>query len=164
MYRENSGSYADQDLLNCVLHDEICTLPIQYNVNPRAMQFSYKELVYMYKLNSKSYYTEEEFEAGLRNGHNPVVYHCSDPCGGRPWQIGNHHIFTEKWDYYYEHSVWNKWYSKVEYHPNNLSVIQYWLYSHLPKWLYIKILRYSAQYAALKIVKKYSAYKKQRGL
>ena len=153
--------YIDQDLINCVLHDEICTLPIQYNVNPRAIQYSYKELTYIYGLDEHSYYTEKEFNDGLRNGHSPVVYHCSDPCTGRPWQEGNHHIFTEKWDYYYEHSMWCKLYSKIEYHPIYLAVIQYWLYSHLPKWMYIRILKYSARRAMSKIIKKYSHYKKE---
>lgn len=153
--------YVDQDLINCVLHDEICTLPIQYNVNPRAIQYSYKELVYIYGLNEKSYYTENEFNQGLRNGNTPVVYHCSDPCGGRPWQKGNHHIFAEKWDYYYEHSMWCQLYGKMEYHPNYLAVVQYWLYAHLPKWLYIRILKFSARRAMSKTVRDFSRYQKK---
>lgn len=154
--------YVDQDLINCVLHDEICTLPIQYNVNPRAIQYSYKELIYIYGLNEKSYYTEQEFNQGLRNGNTPVVYHNSDPCAGRPWQVGNHHIFAEKWDYYYEHSMWCKLYNKMEYNPYYLAVIQYWLYSHLPKWIYIRILRISSRYAMRKQIKMFSVYKKAK--
>ena len=154
--------FVDQDLLNCVFHQEICALPIQYNVNPRAMQYTYKELIYMYGLDSSSYYTEAEFNNGLRNGCKPIVYHCSDPCAGRPWEIGNHHIFTSKWDYYYECSIWSKWYRKVEYHPNNLSVIQYWLQLHLPKWIYIRMHKYFARKAMQKIVKEYSCQKSSK--
>ena len=145
--------FVDQDLLNCVLHDEICTLPIQYNVNPRAIQFSYKDLIYIYGLNEQSYYTEKEFNEGLRNGGKPIVYHCSDPCGGRPWQIGNHHIFTQKWDYYYEGSEWVNWYKKKDYCPSRLAKFQYNLYCKVPKWIYIRILRNASKRAMKKTVK-----------
>lgn len=153
--------FVDQDLLNCVLHDEICTLPIQYNVNPRAIQYSYKELIYIYGLNGNSYYTEKEFNDGLRNGNEPVVYHCSDPCGGRPWQIGNHHIFTEKWDYYYKNSMWSTLYQKREYNPSKLAVIEYYLYSNLPKYIYIRILKTVSKRAMIKSVKMHTKYQRK---
>lgn len=152
--------FVDQDLINCVLHDEICTLPIQYNVNPRAMQFSYEELIYIYGLNEHSYYSKEQFMKGLRGGHAPVVYHCSDPCGGRPWQLGNHHIFAEKWDYYYN-SMWSERYPKKEYNPVWLAVLQYWLYTHLPRRIYIWLLKNSSRRSMLKEVKNHMRYEKR---
>lgn len=154
--------FVDQDLINCVLHDEICTLPIQYNVNPRAMQFSYKQLTYIYGLNEDNYYTKNEFQNGLRNGRRPVVYHCSDPCGGRPWQAGNYNVFAKHWDYYFKKSSWYKTYVKEKYDPGSIEKIQYWLYSHLPKSIYAIILKYSARWAMVKTVKKYRMYQKHR--
>ncbi len=148
--------FVDQDLINCVLHNEICTLPVQYNVNPRAMQFSYNELTFIYGLRKGAYYTEEEFNAGLRNGNGPIIYHCSDPCGGKPWQEGNHHIFAEKWDYYYQKSMWSKLYKKTEYNPIWLAKIQYFLYRYLPHCVYIIFLAISSKWAMCKIVKRFS--------
>ena len=149
--------YVDQDLINCVLHDEICTLPIEYNVSPYAMQYSYRELTYVYGLNDKSYYTEEEFNTGLRNG-SVKVYHCTH--GARPWHEGNHHAFAQKWDYYYERSIWHELYKKRPYQPTRLSIIQEWLSLHLPRKLWMKIHRYFAIKNMKNLVKKDISLKK----
>lgn len=153
--------FVDQDLINCVLHDEICTLPIQYNVNPRAMQYSYKELTYIYGLNEENYYTEEEFDSGIRSGNIPVVYHCSDPIGGKPWQQGNHHFFRDKWDHYYYNSMWCNLYSKKEYKPVKIAQIQWFLYKVLPRNIYIFILHHCSKVAMKKTVKNFLVYRKK---
>ncbi len=153
--------FADQDLINRVLHDEICTLPIQYNVNPRAMQFTYKQLAYVYGLNEDNYYTEHEFRSGLRNGHAPVVFHCAG-IDGRLWEIGSHNVFATKWNYYFKKSSWYKTYMKKKYELGMAGKIQYWLYRHLPRNMFVIILENCSRWAMVKMVKEYKKYQKNR--
>lgn len=153
--------FADQDLINSVLHDEICTLPIQYNVNPRAMQFTYRQLVYVYGLNEDNYYTEKEFQRGLRNGHAPTVYHCSG-IDGRPWEMGNHNVFAKNWNYYYKKSLWYKKNKMKKYEPGTVGKIQYWFYSHLPQCVFVVILKNCSRWAMVKMVKEYVKYQKNQ--
>lgn len=153
-----SYPFVDQDLINCVLHDEIFTLPPQYNVNPRALQFSYRELCFIYGLNENNYYSEKEFEYALRK-NKPVVYHCSDPCGGKPWQLGNHHIWTSLWDKYYYGSSWSKYRDKMEYAPSDMDKKQYWLFVHLPHGVYVIVLRFFSKRAMKKLVRNFGKNK-----
>ncbi len=152
--------FVDQDLINGVLHDEIRALPIQYNVNQRSMQFSYRWLTYIYGLNEDNYYTAEEFRKGLRNGHAPIVYHCTDQSTGRPWQSGNHHEFAKEWDFYFRKSLWYRSYKKKKYRPSKIDKIQYWLYCYLPKSIYAVILRECSKWAMVKIEKSYRKYQR----
>ena len=117
------------------------------------------ESQYIYGLNETNYYSEKEFEDGIRIG-SPVIFHCSDPVGGKPWEEGNHNVFGPIWDYYYFNSMWSSLYPKIKYDPGCLAKLQWAVYKLFPKKLYIFILRYSSEYAMRKIVKKYMKYRK----
>lgn len=92
----------DQDLLNIVFSGQIAVVPQKYNCYP--VIFLYKE----YKFLKKScgiidFYSEEEVEEAKRN---PVVLHCLEEFGLRPWHEGKH-TYKEMWGKYLKISPWS---------------------------------------------------------
>lgn len=145
--------YVDQDLINAVLPDEISTLPMEYNVNPRVMLYSYRQICIAYGMNEENYYSKDEYEY-VHNG-NVKVYHCSDPAAGKPWQTENRHVYSEIWNTYFEKSLWKDIYVKEKYHPNVYSEMQHILSKIMPKTLYVVILGCVAKRMMKKLVLKY---------
>ncbi len=90
-------------------------------------------------MGQKKAQNQKLYKNEFQNGRRLVVYHCSDPCGGMPW---------------------HKTYVKEKYDPGSIEKIQYWIWSHLPKSIYAIILKYSARWAMVKMVKKYRMYQK----
>jgi len=142
--------FVDQDLINCVLYDEISILPMRYNVNPRVMLYSYKNLCVAYGMNEKNYYTKTEYDEVRKE--KPIVYHCSDPAAGRPWEIGNHHIYSSVWNKYFQISMWNGIYEKKIYTANRNSRLQQFVSRIVPQCLYVIILGYGSKNSMIKIV------------
>ena len=126
--------YVDQDLINCVLKNDISFLPLKYNVNPRVMQYSYKNLNRIYGINEKNYYSIDEYNQVKKN--NPVGYHCADPTAGRPWEENNRHIYSSVWSKYLKLSLWKDCCKKRVFKPIMRVKMQYFLECILPKSLY----------------------------
>lgn len=145
--------FVDQDLINCVLKNEIALLPLKYNVNPRVMQYSYKHLCKIYGMNEKNYYSKSEYDEVRKE--KPVGYHCSDPASGRPWEENSNHIYAEIWNHYFEKSVWYGYYTKKTYEKTSLVMKQQFLKKVLPKWMYVCVLSYAAKRSMKKLVLKY---------
>ncbi len=148
--------FVDQDLINCVLHNEISTLPMRYNVNPRVMLYTYKNLCTAYGMNEKNYYSKIEYNEVRKN--KPVVYHCSDPAAGRPWENGNHHIYSPIWNEYFQKSLWDGVYIKRSYTANRNSMIQQILSKIVPQCIYVRILRHGARKSMIRIVNVFQMY------
>lgn len=146
-----SYPFVDQDLINCVLHEEIAILPIEYNVNPRVMVYNYGQLCTAYGMNPENYYGKKEYDR-VHKGE-PIVYHCSDPAAGRPWEEGNRHIYSDVWNKYFEKSMWSAIYKKKTYIPNLSSKWQNILSKILPKCIYVYMLQYGAKTGMKKLIK-----------
>jgi len=92
----------DQDLMNLVFHDEIQTLPLTYNLNTASLW--YKDYHFFTSAHGLvKYYSEAEFNRATRN---PIILHCMNTFGGRPWYEGDH-AAKETWSGYLEMSPWN---------------------------------------------------------
>lgn len=153
IYKGANYPFVDQDLINCVLREDITTLPLKYNVNPRVMQFSYKHLCRIYGMNERNYYSKLEYDE-VQN-KKPIGYHCSDPAAGRPWENNSNHIYAAIWNFYFEKSIWHNTYVKKTYQKTKLVVIQQFLQKIFPKSLYTLILSFAAKRSMKKLVLEY---------
>lgn len=153
IYNGVNYPFVDQDLINCVLKEDITSLPLRYNVNPRVMQYSYKYLCKIYGMNEKNYYSKSEYDEVQKE--KPIGYHCSDPAAGRPWENNSNHIYTEIWNLYFEKSIWYNTYTKKVYQKNKLVMIQQFLQKIFPKRLYTLVLSFAAKRSMKKLVSEY---------
>ncbi len=148
--------FVDQDLISAVLNEDIYVLPIEYNVNPLAVELEYDELCYVFGLNDRNYYSKTEFEESIRNGNNPIVYHCSQPNEGRPWMTGNRNAFSEIWNHYYSISSVKEWYEKKPFEQNYITILEGLMKRMLPRRMYLYFYKNASRWFMVHgIVNKY---------
>jgi lipopolysaccharide biosynthesis glycosyltransferase len=149
-----SYPYVDQDIINAVLHDDIYTLPIQYNVFPYYNYYGFDETCYIYDLNEENHYTKREYGAHLKD-KEPVIIHYTKTFLGRPWEEGNNDELAVYWDKYYNLSLWKDIYKKEIFVSNPIAKSQYWFSRHLNKKLYLNISRLFARRYMKKLQEEY---------
>ena len=121
----------DQDLINITLHEEIGTLPYEYNAIPHFHVFPYNTIVK--ELPRKNYYSKEEIEAGDRRA---IIRHFERFVGEFPWHKGNLHPYNALFDKYMMKSPWND-YVKQSSKAGMMVKIEKILYKVLPKrWFF----------------------------
>lgn len=105
--RYNKYLYADQDVINIVLNDEIDILPLKYNFFPFYGEIEYKNLISY--IGSSDYYTEAEF---LSAQTEPVIIHLVYSVFDRPWFEGNLNKYSNQWDEFIAQTDWKQYKKK----------------------------------------------------
>lgn len=86
--------YADQDLINIVLKNEVYVLPIKYNCMAVPLILKLKDVFQIFKLNRDNYYTTKDVEQSLKN---PYIIHFNSGLGSRPWIKESRHPYCNQW-------------------------------------------------------------------
>lgn len=134
-YMENSTQYlyADQDVINLAINNEIQVLDPSYNWLANFDIYGIKGSFRIYELTKKEYYTVEQ----VSNAKNNVIfYHCIGAMTGRPWEEGNHHPYKKIFNKYLKETPWNNYDYIFKSKRSTLFRIQYLLYKVLPLNLY----------------------------
>lgn len=92
----------DQDLLNVEFKNEICTLPLKYNVQPIYMVASHQQVAEIFK-HKEDFYNSEEIQMAL---HKPAIIHFLRFIGEHPWNKDAVHPCL---DYYNKYALISPW-------------------------------------------------------
>jgi len=118
----------DQDFLNVVLPDEICTIDLRYNFLSQEFLYSYKGLLRVYGLRPDFWYDRSTYEAARAE---PIVYHFCGKTFIRPWYKNSLHPLKKKYDCFYFLSPWRSDEQKI-YQLAFQYKLQLFLYKKLP--------------------------------
>ena len=124
----------DQDVLNVVLHDEIVTLPVRYNLQPIHMDYTYSQYSRVYR-HKEPYYSEGEIAAALKD---PGILHFLRYVGESPWHKDNVHPYTPYFDRYLAMSPW-KDLEKKPSGKGGIFKIEKLMYRFMPKTCFLMI-------------------------
>lgn len=140
----------DQDLINIVLKDEICYLPIEFNLYDTIYAFDYKYLKKIYRF-SNDFYSEEEVDCGKNDA---VIVHFT--CGflGRPWTDYCINPYKELWEKNYC-DLFNKTIKKEKFKQKTKNKIITWFYLHFNSILFSWIYRLIRSITGKKVIRKY---------
>lgn len=97
----NKYLYADQDVINIVLKNEINVLPLAFNSFPFYSSLNYKSLIKF--IDGGDYYSLNEYEEA---GNSPKIIHFVYSVWDRPWFEGNLNIYSNIWDSYVAKTDW----------------------------------------------------------
>lgn len=130
------GQYGtvDQDVLNVALYNKICTLPMDYNVQPHHLDFSIKTYFRVFP-QREDYYSVGEISKALSS---PKIIHFFRYLGKSPWNTNNYHPDEKMFDSYLSCSPW-KDYVKLDRALPLSNKIEVILYRILPKTVYFKL-------------------------
>lgn len=81
----------DQDIINVVLKNKICTVPIKYNFFGHFLELDYEEVIQICSLN-KNFYSEEDV---LNSKNNIVCTHFLNLFHDVPWKDPTNPMFDE---------------------------------------------------------------------
>jgi len=93
---EKQFMFSEQDVANVVYNGEIKVLPLQFNLIVHSHKLKY--LYFARDLSPDYYYTKEEIGYAK---DNPIICHCSDYFGMRPWIKGSDHPYQKLFDKYF---------------------------------------------------------------
>ena len=131
----DSLAYLDQDVINGpVPQDKKVKLSIRYNMLSPYFYVNYEQMLTMRR--SKSFYTKEAYEAGVKN---PGLIHFTT-CyldGLRPWIEGNKHPFLSEFLRYKEMSPW-KDVPLQEDTRKKKSKLFSWMVKHMPRMMVLE--------------------------
>ncbi len=134
--RSVRNSYiGDQDFLNIVCEGDVCRLSLTYNFQPLHGRYTVKEYLRAYRFGE--YYSVDEINDA---NNNAVIYHCYRWLGEFPWNKGNLHPFSDKFDKYLELSLWSGC-SKEKANIGMILQIEKLLYRLMPKSVFIKVFK-----------------------
>lgn len=125
----------DQDLLNVVCRETICTLLPRYNFQPVHLAFNSKAYFRCYA--RTFYYSLDEIEESKKS---PIIFHFFRFIGEFPWNADNVHPDNELFDKYLKSSVWNT-YEKKRAEVSGAIKIEKLLYKCIPKTLFLRIFK-----------------------
>lgn len=132
----DSLAYLDQDVINgTVPQDKKVRLPMRYNMLSPYFYVNYEQMQTMRR--SKSFYTKEEYEAGVKN---PGLVHFTT-CyldGLRPWINGNKHPYLQEFLRYKEMSPWNDVPLQEDVRETKSKLCS-WIVKHTPIMLVLEI-------------------------
>ncbi len=135
----------DQDVLNVVLRGEILTLPVEYNLQPIHLDYSYQTYADVYRHEEK-YYTKEEIEEAV---HTPKIVHYLRYLGEGAWNEGSLHPCAKYFDRYLQTSPW-KDYRKKSANTKWIFRIERWMYRCFPKSFFLRIFTLVHEAAIIK--------------
>lgn len=87
----------DQDILNMALHEQIDTLPLNYNLFSTDVYFQNLNNLFYKRRNIIDFYTKKEIKEAIKN---PVILHTTDLYGIRTWHENSVHPYNEIYLYY----------------------------------------------------------------
>ncbi len=128
----------DQDVLNVVLRGEILTLPVEYNLQPIHLDYSYETYIKAYR-HKDEYYREKEIEGAVRS---PKIVHYMRYLGESAWNEGSSHPCSRYFDHYLKMSPW-KDYRKTSANTQKIFCMEKWMYHHLPRGIFLKIFNFA---------------------
>jgi len=130
----------DQDLLNVVFSGQIAVIPLKYNCY--SVLFVYKDYKFWEKAYGfANYYSEEEVMSAKQD---PVILHCIEAFGLRPWHKGEH-PYKEIWSKYLRSSPWND-FSFLAPNAPIMNKVQHFLFKTMPKKLFAVVNRTSVYF------------------
>ncbi len=146
----------DQDLLNIVFSGEIAVILQKYNCY--SVVFVYKDYRFLKKAYGiTNYYSEEEVMSAKQD---PVILHCIETFGLRPWHEGEH-PYKEIWKKYWKSSLWND-FSFIAYNAPIMNKSQHFLFKTMPKKLFAVINRTCVYFVLLRKARKCGLSRKCR--
>lgn len=150
----NEYIYAEQDMINVCLNDEILKIGNTYNCISLYEQFSYDEVCKIYNLNEENFYTKKQFD---RDVLNPTIIHFPTVVLSRPWYDDCISGWTSKFDKYYYNEI-NPW-RNVSKSTSNLALstrMQKILFVHCPRKIYVFVHHLVSNMYTKKINRRYS--------
>lgn len=102
-------NYADQDILNGALKDEIGVLSSEYNVMTISLVHKYKEIIRLRR--PTNYYSEEMYNKAINNP--AIIHYTTNMLVIRPWFSNTNHPLASEFEKYFKMSAWNN--KKLEY-------------------------------------------------
>lgn len=113
--------YADQDVINIVLKDEIGVLPLKYNVFPFYSELEY-DCLCDYMGGGQYYYSKDQYLAAQ---NSPVIVHLVYSVEDRPWFEGNLNKYNDVWWEYVRRTPWSDFISKKRKLYSRTKIMQY---------------------------------------
>lgn len=135
----------DQDVLNVELKKEIHTVPIEYNLQPIHLDYSFSMYSKVYR-HKEEYYSSDEVEKAVSS---PKIIHYLRYVGESPWNLGNVHPASGIFDKYLKLTPWCK-YQKQARKAGGVFKIEKWLYKHIPKSLFLRVFYVVHEYMIVK--------------
>lgn len=127
----------DQDLINVVVRDEICPLPVGCNFQPHLRDYSY--IAFMKAFRPHPFYSGEDV---AKANAKPIILHAFRYIGEFPWHKGNLHPFNREFDKYLKLSPWNDYVKKASDTGVALKVEKL-LYEMLPRGIFLGIFTFA---------------------
>lgn len=133
-----NGYYTvDQDIINVLFRKKIKHMDLTYNFNSGFYIYGVKESLKLYRLKESYYYSEEHIRETMKD---PMINHCMGAMTGRPWEKDSIHPQNELFDRYFVLSPWADC-EKKTVRRSAIFRAQRFLYTHLPRPMYIPIHR-----------------------
>lgn len=126
----------DQGTINAVCAGHIKILPAEYNVMPPMFNFTSKQIMALFKM--QSYYTQEELNKATEC---PIVVHYTDEFFNRPWFKNCIHPFKDLYYKYLSLTPWKDYILPFKDITRNCK-IQNWVYSNCPFFVYKLMIRF----------------------
>ncbi len=143
--------FADQDLINLCLNDEVYTLPLEFNCISLYEKYNLKEIEFIYGLNEEDYYTLSQYEKGRKK---PIVYHFPTVMLSRPWfndcLSGWEEIYNKY--LYHENNPWNN-YKKVHSNMGKFTKVQRLIFKYFPRKIFDIIQKLASYYYNVSLLK-----------
>lgn len=128
-------TYADQDILNGLFHNQIGILSPEYNVMTISTVYNYKEICLLRR--PSNYYSEKEIKAAFEDPK--IIHFTTNMRIIRPWYRNSNHPYAQLFENYKKLSPWaNKPLSEMNFSGKNLLLIG--LIEKLPNQLSYSIL------------------------
>ncbi len=96
---ENAGAnnIPDQNAINYVLKDDIKLISLRYNVDGLTAYMPYSDAKELFTQNVEDFYPADDYEESRKN---PVIIHFIGFYLAKPWQYGNLHLYSNKYEEY----------------------------------------------------------------
>ncbi len=121
-------TYPDQDILNCVLANQVNWLPMSYNLSPYAYIFSQAKEKIFFNPSKRKMSLEETNEAKK----NPIIFHSYGLAGIKPWMNNSVNPFNDIYMYYVNRI-------DQDYQKKELTLLKKMITYH-PEWFYDLLL------------------------
>ena len=138
---KNAEKYTapEQCLLNDFFREEICELPMRFNM--QAFHMLYSSRAYFSAFKGYHYYFEDEVNSAKEN---PLIIHFFRIFGDYPWAKGNIHPVNDEFHKWKNISLW-KDYDDLNTKFNFVFFVEKILYRILPEKIFIKLFRLIAE-------------------
>lgn len=131
----------DQDLINIVCKNNICTLDLEYNFQPIHAISTYSQHKILFA--QKIYYSNQEVERVYKS---PKIIHFFRFLGEFPWNDKNLHPFRKYFDYYLDISEWSDYIKRPPLKNQLVFRIEKNLYRFLPRFMFLLLFKLNYEF------------------